>query len=90
MECPEYMSLKIADIPEEINVHYNMSERASDEWLYVKIELGTYGLPQTADRNPSKQIVDKTTGQRGKLQMSILTRPMVTQDTSDDLWCSTV
>jgi hypothetical protein len=31
MECPEYMSLKIADIPEEINVHYNMSERASDE-----------------------------------------------------------
>ena len=46
MERPEYMKLKLAILPEEIIVKYNLREKQHDRWVYVRIDLGMYGLPQ--------------------------------------------
>jgi len=43
----EYVRLKIADIPEEIIVQYNLREKAApDGSIYIEIRKGMYGLPQ--------------------------------------------
>jgi hypothetical protein len=47
MQCPEYMCLKLTDIPEEVIEHYNLKELAtSDGYIYCKVTKGMYGLPQ--------------------------------------------
>jgi len=44
---PEYMRLKITDIPQEVIDHYNlMSLVTKDGYVYCKISWGMYGLPQ--------------------------------------------
>ena len=43
----EYMKLKLTDIPEEVIVEYNLRSKAtSDDYVYVEIRRGMYGLPQ--------------------------------------------
>jgi len=45
--CPEYMHMKIRDLPEEFISMYNLTNKAtSDELFCVKIQKGMYGLPQ--------------------------------------------
>ena len=47
MKRPEYMRLKITDIPQEVIEHYNlMSLFTQDGYVYCKISRGMYGLPQ--------------------------------------------
>ena len=47
MERPEFMRLQMNLIPEEIVEKYNPKEKVDDKgWVYVRIELGMYGLPQ--------------------------------------------
>ena len=46
MDRPEYMRLKFDLIPEEIVDKYNLREYKEDGWVYVRIDLGMYGLPQ--------------------------------------------
>jgi len=47
MKQPEFMQLQINLIPEEIVEKYNLKEKVDDKgWVYVRIELGMYGLPQ--------------------------------------------
>ncbi len=43
----EYMRLRIADMPDDIIEHYNLSNKASlDGYIYCKIQKGMYVLPQ--------------------------------------------
>ncbi|EJK49677.1 hypothetical protein THAOC_31417, partial [Thalassiosira oceanica] len=47
LKRPEYIRMKLSDIPDEIIREYNLRARATpDESLYIKINKGMYGLPQ--------------------------------------------
>jgi hypothetical protein len=47
MKRPEYMRLKITDIPDEIIEQYNLRELVDDNgYVYCEITKGMYGLPQ--------------------------------------------
>jgi hypothetical protein len=46
MPDPEYVQIKIADIPEEFIKEYNLAGQDRDGWIYFKIRQGCYGLPQ--------------------------------------------
>jgi hypothetical protein len=46
MDRPEYMRLKFDLIPPEIVDKYNLREYEEDGWIYVRIDLGMYSLPQ--------------------------------------------
>ena len=46
MDRPEYMRLKFDLIPQEIVDKYNLHEYEDNGWIYVRIDLGMYGLPQ--------------------------------------------
>ena len=46
MERPEYMRLQLSLMPPEIIDKYNLNDIADNEWVYVKIVRGMYGLPQ--------------------------------------------
>ena len=47
MARPEYMRIKIKDLPEEFVTMYNLTNKATaDGFVYIKIQKGMYGLPQ--------------------------------------------
>jgi hypothetical protein len=47
MKRPEYMHLKLTDIPDEVIEHYNLRELATtDGYVYCEVTKGMYGLPQ--------------------------------------------
>jgi hypothetical protein len=47
MTRPEYMRMKIKDLPEDFVTMYNLADKAiSDGFIYIKIQKGMYGLPQ--------------------------------------------
>eukprot|EP00804_Cyclotella_cryptica_P001906 CCRYP_007349-RB/>CCRYP_007349-RB protein AED:0.31 eAED:0.31 QI:0/-1/0/1/-1/1/1/0/639 len=46
MERPEYMRLKLADIPAAIIELYHLRDIARDGYVFVRIQKGMYGLPQ--------------------------------------------
>ena len=47
MKRPEYMRLKLTDIPDEVIEHYKLKELATpDGYVYCEIRKGMYGLPQ--------------------------------------------
>ncbi len=47
MTRPEYMRMKIKDLPKEFVTMYNLANKAtSDGYNYIKIQKGMYGLPQ--------------------------------------------
>ena len=47
MERPEYMRLKIADIPDDFIALYKLNQlTTTDGYVYVLIQKGMYGLPQ--------------------------------------------
>ncbi len=47
MTRPEYMCMKIKDLPEDFVIMYNLANKAtSDRFIYTKIQKGMYGLPQ--------------------------------------------
>jgi hypothetical protein len=43
----KYMPLPINLIPEEIMWEYNLRENATNDYIYIEIQKGMYGLPQT-------------------------------------------
>jgi hypothetical protein len=47
MPDPEYVRIKITDIPEEFIEEYKLAGTDRDGWIYFKIRRGCYGLPQT-------------------------------------------
>ncbi len=46
MPKPEYVCIKILDIPQEFINKYKLTGLDRDEWIYFKICQGCYGLPQ--------------------------------------------
>ena len=43
----QYLWLKLADIPEYVQHQYKLQKKVTnEEWVYVKIGKGMYGLPQ--------------------------------------------
>jgi hypothetical protein len=47
MTRPEYMRMKIKDIPKDFVIMYNLANKAtSNGFVYIKIQKGMYGLPQ--------------------------------------------
>ncbi len=47
MERPEFMRLKLADMPDDVVTHYQLHDKATpDGYVYVRIQKGMYGLPQ--------------------------------------------
>ena len=47
MYRPEYVCIKIANIPQEFVDKYNLHDFAKDAWTYFKITKGVHGLPQS-------------------------------------------
>ncbi len=46
MPDPEYVRIKITDIPAEFIEEYKLAGRDRDGWIYFEICRGCYGLPQ--------------------------------------------
>ena len=47
MEDPEYLRIKIIDIPEELILEYGLTGMEDiNGWIYLKFFRGCYGLPQ--------------------------------------------
>ena len=46
LDHPEYVCIKLADIPQEFIDEYNLPEYAHDGWVYFEITKGVYGLKQ--------------------------------------------
>ena len=70
MERPEYMKLKIADMPENIIQHYNLRNiETKDGYVYVKIQKGMYGLPQAGIL--AQQLLEKRLNKAGYHQSKI-------------------
>ena len=47
MKRPEYMRIKITDIPDEVIEHYKLKSLVPQEgYVYCEINRGMYGLPQ--------------------------------------------
>ncbi len=46
MPDPEYVRIKISDIPDTFFTEYNLGGRDCDGWIYFEIWKGCYGLPQ--------------------------------------------
>ena len=46
MPDPEYVHIKITDIPAEFIEEYKLAGTDRDGWIYFKIRRGCYGLPQ--------------------------------------------
>ena len=44
---PEYVRIKLSDIPEEFIKEYDLIGRDRDGWIYFEIRRGCYGLPQS-------------------------------------------
>ena len=47
LDRPEYVKIKITDIPQEVIDEYNLMEYVRDGWVYFSIHKGCYGLPQS-------------------------------------------
>ncbi len=46
MHDPEYVCIKLSDIPDEFIKEYNLLGQDQDSWIYFKIHQGGYRLPQ--------------------------------------------
>jgi hypothetical protein len=46
MPDPEYVRIKISDIPDKFFTEYNLGGRDRERWIYFEIRKGCYGLPQ--------------------------------------------
>ena len=47
MKNPEYVRVKLEDIPQEFTEEYNLLDDERHGWVYFEIFCGCYGLPQS-------------------------------------------
>eukprot|EP00956_Cyclotella_meneghiniana_P023402 scaffold45578_cov41-Cyclotella_meneghiniana.AAC.1 len=47
LDRPEYIKIKITDIPQEFIDEYNLMHHIHNDWVYFEIRRGIYGLPQS-------------------------------------------
>lgn len=83
MTRPEYMRLKLSDIPDEVIEHYNLRTLATeDDYAYCEVTKGMYGLPQAG--LIAQELLAKRLGEHGYFQSKIVpglwkhkTRPII-------------
>jgi hypothetical protein len=46
LDWPEYVRIKLADIPQEFIDKYKLNQFAHNSWVYFKMSRGMYPLPQ--------------------------------------------
>jgi hypothetical protein len=46
LDRPEYVRIKLADIPQEFINKYKLNKIARNFWIYFEMRCGMYGLPQ--------------------------------------------
>ena len=67
MKRYEYMRMKLSDIPEDVQEHYKLKEKASkDGFVFVEIRRGMYGLPQGG--LIAQELLEKRLNKRGLYQ----------------------
>ena len=70
MERPEYMRLKVADMPDNIIEQYNLKAlETKDGYVLVRIERGMYGLPQAGII--AQELLEKRLNAKGYRQSEI-------------------
>ena len=47
MDWPEYVKIKLSDIPQEFIDEYNLTAYVHDGWIFFEVIKGCYGLPQS-------------------------------------------
>eukprot|EP00804_Cyclotella_cryptica_P009041 CCRYP_003144-RB/>CCRYP_003144-RB protein AED:0.42 eAED:0.43 QI:0/0/0/1/0/0/2/0/355 len=47
LDRPEYVRIRIDDIPQEFIAEYDLTHHVRDGWVYFQIVKGVYGLPQS-------------------------------------------
>ena len=47
MDWPEYVHIKLSDIPQELIEEYNLTQLVQNRWICFEILRGCYGLPQS-------------------------------------------
>ena len=47
LDRPEYVRVKLSDIPDNFIQEYNLLAYTRDGWVYFEIWCGVYGLPQS-------------------------------------------
>ena len=47
LDRPEYVRIRLDDVPQEFIDEYNLTHHVRDDWVYFKIVRGVYGLPQS-------------------------------------------
>ena len=47
LDRPEYVCVKLANIPQYFIEECNLTKHACDGWVYFEIRKGVYGLPQS-------------------------------------------
>ena len=58
MERPEYMRLKISDMPNNIIEQYKLNEKVNPNgYVYIKIQKAMYGIPQSV--SIAQQLLEK-------------------------------
>jgi hypothetical protein len=71
MKQPEYMRLKMTDIPEEIIEQYKLREIATpDRYVYTEITKGMYGLPQAGIN--AQELLEECLGNYSYFQSKII------------------
>ena len=64
MERPEYMQIKISNMPNNIIEQYKLNEKVNlNGYVYVKIQKGMYGLQQAG--SISQQLMEKRLNAKG-------------------------
>ena len=56
LHYPEYVKIKITDIPQEFIDEYNLHEYVHEGWVYYEIRNGVYGLPQSG--SPANDLLE--------------------------------
>ncbi len=68
----KYMQLKIVDMPNNVIKHYHLTDLATlDGYIYCKIQMGMYGLPQAGII--TQQLLEKQLRQHGYRQSKTTT-----------------
>ena len=47
LDRPEYVHIKLSDIPQDFIDEYDLLDSVRDGWAYFEINRGVYGLPQS-------------------------------------------
>ena len=63
LDRPEYVKMKLSDIPQEVIDEYNLLDVVRDGWVYFSVHRGCYGLPQSGKL--ANDLLTKRLGEQG-------------------------